>query len=93
MKRKLYKMLSAMLTAVMLMGLIVLPVSAAECNGNHSWGSGRWLTGAEAQGKDCVWGGEGVQIFVEKCSKCGQERHTAARDWKTVGSHNYETHT
>ncbi len=64
MKRKIFKWLSAMLTVVMLMGLIVLPVSASGCNGNHSWGDFEWVNGTS-----CLFGP--CEIFQRECSVCG----------------------
>ena len=88
MKRKLYKMLSAMLTAVMLMGLIVLPVSAAECNGNHSWGP--WRTNVE---NTCYYGE--CEATSRTCSVCGAKEYSAFRPLsgqkfeKTGGTHSW----
>ena len=89
MKRKLYKMLSAALTAVMLAGLIVLPASAdGGCNGRHSWGP--VYTNVE---DTCYYGR--CEASSRTCSVCGAKEYSAFRPLsggsfeKTGGTHSW----
>ena len=93
MKRKLYKWLPVLLAAVLLTGLIVLPVSAAgTCKGHHSWGP------VHTEIEDTCYYGR-CEASSRTCTVCGAKEYSAFRPLsgenfeRTNGTHSWSTTT
>ena len=91
MKRTLFKWLPVLLAAVLLTGLIVLPVSAdGECRGHHSWGPSKMAV------EDTCYYGK-CEATSQTCTVCGAKRYIIFRPLqgqgfeKTGGTHTWVT--